>query len=49
MLDVARTSDPRRQQELQRAVEQVATAHGLRDVYDGWDGEIDRVMGFRFE
>ncbi len=49
ILEVARTADPRTQQELQRAVEQIATAHGFRDVYDAWDGDIDRVMGFRFE
>jgi hypothetical protein len=47
ILEVARTADPRRQQELQAAVEQIATAHGFRDVYDAWDGDIDRVMGFR--
>lgn len=49
ILDVARTADPRTQQELQRAVEQIATAHGFRDVDDAWDGDIDRVMGLRFE
>jgi predicted nucleotidyltransferase len=49
ILEVARTADPRRQQELQAVVEQIATAHGFRDVYDAWDGDIDRVMGFRFE
>jgi len=49
ILEVARTADPRRQQELQAAVEQIATTHGFRDVYDAWDGDIDRVMGFRFE
>ncbi len=49
MLEVACGADPRRQQELQAAVERVATAHGFRDVYDGWDGEIDRVMAFRFD
>jgi hypothetical protein len=49
ILEVARTGDPRRQQELQAAVEQVATAHGFRDVSDAWDGDIDRVMEFDFE
>jgi predicted nucleotidyltransferase len=50
ILDVLRTADPTRQQELQAKVEQIATAHGFRDVYDGWTGgEIDRVMAFRFE
>ena len=49
ILEVARTADPQMQQELQAAVEQIATAHGFRDVYDAWDGDIDRVMGFRFE
>lgn len=50
MLEVLRTADPRAQQELQAKVEQIATAHGFRDVYDGWTGgEIDRVMALRFE
>jgi hypothetical protein len=49
ILEVARTADPRFQQELQAAVEQVATAHGFRHVYDAWDGEIDLVMAFRFD
>lgn len=49
MLDVARTGDPVKQQELQAAVERVASAHGFRDVYDAWDGDIDRVMAFRFD
>jgi predicted nucleotidyltransferase len=49
ILEVARTADPQKQQELQAAVEQIATAHCFRDVYDAWDGDIDRVMTFRFE
>lgn len=49
ILDVARTADPKKQQELQAGVEQIATAHGFRDVYDSWDGDIDRVMAFRFD
>jgi predicted nucleotidyltransferase len=49
MLDVLRTGDPRRQQELQAKVEQIATARGFRYVYEGWTGgEIDRVMALRF-
>jgi predicted nucleotidyltransferase len=50
MLDVLRTAAPRRQQELQAKVEQIATARGFRYVYEGWTGgEIDRVMALRFE
>ena len=49
ILEVARTADPTRQQELQAAVEPIAAAHGFRDVYDAWNGEIDRVMAFRFD
>lgn len=49
ILDVARTADPRTQQELQATVEQIMTAQGFRHVYDAWDGDIDRVMCFRFE
>ena len=49
ILEVARTADPSRQQQLQAKVEEIATAHGFRDVYDAWNGDIDRVMTFRFE
>jgi predicted nucleotidyltransferase len=50
MLDVLRSGDPRRQQELQAKVEEIATARGFRDVYDSWTGgEIDRVMALRFD
>lgn len=50
VLEVLRTGDPRRQQDLQGKVEAIATARGFRDVYDGWTGgEIDRVMALRFE
>jgi hypothetical protein len=50
MLEVLRTGDPRRQQELQAKVEQIATARGFRDVYEGWaGGEIDRVMALQFD
>lgn len=49
VLDVARTADPKLQQQLCFRVEQLATARGYRDVYDGWNGDIDRVMDFRFE
>jgi hypothetical protein len=49
-LEVLRTGDPRRQQELQARVEQIATDRGFRDVYEGWTGgEIDRVMALRFD
>ena len=44
IVEVARRADPRKQQELQAAVEQIATARGFRDVYDAWNGDIDRVM-----
>lgn len=50
VLEVARSGgDPRSQQRLQRAVEAIAAAHGFRDVYDAWEGEIDRVMELQFE
>jgi hypothetical protein len=48
ILEVARTADPTLQQQLQARVERIATARGLRKVYDGFDGEIDRVMAFEF-
>jgi hypothetical protein len=48
VLEVARTGEPRAQQELQAAVERVATEHGFRDVYDAWDGDVDHVMQFEF-
>lgn len=48
ILEVARTGEPRTQQELQAAVERTATEHGFRHVYDAWDGDIERVMAFEF-
>ena len=49
VLDILRTADPRRQQELQARVERIATEHGYRHVYDGWTGgEIERTMALRF-
>jgi predicted nucleotidyltransferase len=48
ILEVARTGAPRAQQELCRRVEEVATAHGFRDVYDAWDGDIDEVLALTF-
>jgi predicted nucleotidyltransferase len=48
ILDVARTAAPAQQQELQARVEALASARGFRDVYDAWEGEIDRVMALRF-
>jgi predicted nucleotidyltransferase len=47
ILDVARTAHPKRQQDLQARVRELATDY--RDVYDAWDGDIDRAMEFRFE
>ena len=46
MLEVARTADPTRQQELARRVR--ALAHDYEDVYADWHGEIDRVLGLEF-
>ena len=49
ILEVARTADPTLQQELCRRVEAIASEHGFRDVYDAWDGDIDRVLAFDFD
>jgi predicted nucleotidyltransferase len=49
ILEVARTVDPRRQQELQARVAELADAHGFRHVRDAWEGDIERAMEFRFE
>lgn len=49
VLEVSRTAAPWRQQELLARVEPLATARGFRDVYDGWGGELDRVLALRFE
>jgi hypothetical protein len=47
ILEVARTADPRRQQELQARVRE--RAGDFANVYDAWEGDIDRAMQFRFE
>jgi predicted nucleotidyltransferase len=49
ILEVARTADPRRQQELQARVAELADAHGFRDVRDAWEGDIERAMEFPFD
>jgi hypothetical protein len=48
IVDVARTTDPVRQQELQARVEKLARERGFASVYADWDGEIERAMKFRF-
>jgi predicted nucleotidyltransferase len=49
ILDVARTGDPRLQQELCVQVRERAAERGHADVYDAWDGDIDRVLAFDFD
>jgi predicted nucleotidyltransferase len=46
VLEVARTADPARQQELARRVRELA--HEYEDVYADWHGEIDRVLELDF-
>ena len=46
VLEVARTADPRRQQELARRVRELARDY--EDVYADWHGEIDRVLELDF-
>jgi hypothetical protein len=48
VLEVARTSDPRLQQELCRRVAQLAADRRYGDVYNAWNGDIDRVLAFDF-
>lgn len=48
LLEVARSGDPRAQQELCRRVRRVAEEHGFGDVYDAWGGDIDRALSFEF-
>jgi len=47
-LEVARTADPEAQQRLCRAVAERAAARGYADVYDAWEGDIDRALAFEF-
>ena len=48
ILEVARTSKPRLQQELCVGVRERAAQRGYAHVYDDWTGDIDRVLGFEF-
>ena len=49
LLEIARTGDPRRQQQLQARVERIARERGLDRVYAGWTGgEIERAMSLSF-
>jgi predicted nucleotidyltransferase len=47
-LEVARTAAPGAQQQLARAVVALAAERGYADVYDAWQGDIDRVLGWAF-
>jgi hypothetical protein len=49
ILDVARTADPRRQQELQAGVAELADAHGYTHVREAWAGDIEHAMTFEFD
>lgn len=48
ILEVARTGEPRLQQQLCARVRERAAQRGYSDVYDAWDGDIDRVLAFDF-
>ena len=47
-LDVARTADPTLQQRLCIEVSRSASEHGYRDVYEAWNGDIDRMLAIEF-
>jgi predicted nucleotidyltransferase len=49
ILEVAQTGEPRLQQELCVLVRERAAQRGYADVYDAWDGDIDRVLAFGFD
>jgi predicted nucleotidyltransferase len=49
ILEVARTGEPRHQQQLCVQVRKLAADRGYSDVYDAWDGDIDRVLAFDFD
>ena len=48
ILAVARTGEPRRQQELCALVRERAAQCGYAHVYDAWSGDIDRALAFSF-
>ena len=48
ILEVARTGEPRLQQELCVHVRERAALRGYSHVYDDWTGDIDRALGFEF-
>ena len=48
ILEVARTGEPRLQQELCVHVRERAAQRGYSHVHDDWTGDIDRVLGFEF-
>lgn len=48
ILEVARTGQPRLQQELCVHVRDRAAQRGYSQVYDDWTGDIDRALGFEF-
>ena len=48
ILEVARTGEPRLQQELCVRVRERAAQRGYAHVYDDWTGDIDRALAFEF-
>ena len=48
ILEVARTGEPRLQQELCARVREMAAQRGYSHVYDAWTGDIDRALAFSF-
>jgi hypothetical protein len=49
LIALVSTGDPTLQQELEARVEALMRERGHGHVVDAWDGEIERVRGFRFE
>lgn len=47
-LEVARTAAPTLQQELCIEVRRLADRHRYGDVYDAWEGDIDRMLAYEF-
>ena len=43
LMGILKTGDPRLQQELEAKVERLLAERGFADVYDAWEGDIDRV------
>jgi predicted nucleotidyltransferase len=48
LLDLCATGDPARQQQVARRIAAMLRERGFQHVYESWNGQIDRALGWKF-